>query len=219
MIFNVGAGGASTAEAVQYDNSNSGLEADNVQSAVDELNDSLVKNVSLPSVNDLATAMTTALEANVAKGSGAFNFFLSCKQGGYCVQGYATASHASGIITQQAMTNGWQFYHQFGGADTVLKKLGSGFEDLALQTTSNLSIPATIGKTYMLSIANSTNNSTPQVTITGADILNSASLRPPIDGTVGSAIFIICKATANTITYTGGNTSNQFNAMIYAELD
>lgn len=42
MIFNVGAGGASTAEAVQYDNSVSGLEADNVQGAVDELNDSLL---------------------------------------------------------------------------------------------------------------------------------------------------------------------------------
>lgn len=41
MILNVGAGGASTAEAVQYDNSNSGLEADNVQGAVDELNNSM----------------------------------------------------------------------------------------------------------------------------------------------------------------------------------
>ena len=41
MIFNVGAGGASTAEAVQYDNSLSGLEATNVQGALDEVTDSL----------------------------------------------------------------------------------------------------------------------------------------------------------------------------------
>lgn len=43
MIFNVGAGGASTAEAVQYDNSISGLEATNVQGALDEVTDSLPK--------------------------------------------------------------------------------------------------------------------------------------------------------------------------------
>ena len=41
MIVNVGDGGASTAEAVQYDNSTSGLTSDNVQGAVDELNESL----------------------------------------------------------------------------------------------------------------------------------------------------------------------------------
>lgn len=41
MIFNVGAGGASNAGNIKYDNSLSGLEADNVQGAVDELNDSL----------------------------------------------------------------------------------------------------------------------------------------------------------------------------------
>lgn len=37
MILNVGAGGASTAEAVQYDNTESGLEATEVQGAVDEV--------------------------------------------------------------------------------------------------------------------------------------------------------------------------------------
>ena len=42
MIFNVGAGGAAAAEQIKYDNSKSGLESDNVQGAVDELNDSLV---------------------------------------------------------------------------------------------------------------------------------------------------------------------------------
>lgn len=42
------------------------------------------------------------------------------------MQGYYTPTTASGIITQQAMTNAWQFYHSAGGADTVLKKLGSG---------------------------------------------------------------------------------------------
>lgn len=189
-----------------------------VKEMVRDVTDSLVKNISLPNSN-LSVAMTTAIENNVAKGQGAFNFFLSCADGGYCVQGYATASHASGIITQQAAINSMQFIHALGGADTVLKKLGSLGADLTLQTTNNLSIPATIGKTYMLSIANSMYNSTPQVTITGANILNSASLRPPIDSTVGSAIFIICKATANTITYTGGNSDSQFHAMVYAELD
>ena len=42
MIFNVGVGGASNAESIKYDNSLSGLEATNVQGAVDEVNDSLV---------------------------------------------------------------------------------------------------------------------------------------------------------------------------------
>lgn len=42
MIFNVGAGGASKAESVKYDNQTSGLTADNVQGAVDEVNGRLV---------------------------------------------------------------------------------------------------------------------------------------------------------------------------------
>lgn len=46
MIFNVGGGGASTAEVVQYDNSKSGLTSDNVQGAVDELSESLGDNSS-----------------------------------------------------------------------------------------------------------------------------------------------------------------------------
>lgn len=41
MIFNVGAGGASNAESIKYDNSLSGLEADNVQGAINEVSDSL----------------------------------------------------------------------------------------------------------------------------------------------------------------------------------
>ena len=41
MIFNVGAGSGGAADQIKYDNSNSGLSADNVQGAVDELNDSL----------------------------------------------------------------------------------------------------------------------------------------------------------------------------------
>ena len=41
MIFNVGAGGASNAEAIKYNNAESGLEAANVQGAVDELNEGL----------------------------------------------------------------------------------------------------------------------------------------------------------------------------------
>ena len=41
MIFNVGSGGASSADKVKYDNSTSGLEATNVQGAIDEVNNSL----------------------------------------------------------------------------------------------------------------------------------------------------------------------------------
>ena len=41
MIFNVGAGGASKAEQVKYDNSKSGLEATELQGAVDELKGSV----------------------------------------------------------------------------------------------------------------------------------------------------------------------------------
>lgn len=47
MIFNVGAGGgASTADKVKYDNTESGLQSNNVQGAVDELNNSLADKVS-----------------------------------------------------------------------------------------------------------------------------------------------------------------------------
>lgn len=50
MIFNVGAGGgASTADKVKYNNTESGLQSDNVQGAVDELNNSLNK------INNLST--------------------------------------------------------------------------------------------------------------------------------------------------------------------
>lgn len=41
MIFNVGAGGSSTADKLKYDNSKSGLVADNVQGAIDEVSESL----------------------------------------------------------------------------------------------------------------------------------------------------------------------------------
>ena len=65
MIFNVGAGGgASTADKVKYDNTESGLQSDNVQGAVDELNSSLddissslvkLKNQSVTFTNGFAT--------------------------------------------------------------------------------------------------------------------------------------------------------------------
>ena len=41
MIFNVGSGGASSADKVKYDNRTSGLKATNVQGAVDEVNNSI----------------------------------------------------------------------------------------------------------------------------------------------------------------------------------
>lgn len=41
MIFNVGAGGSSTADKLKYDNSKSSLTADNVQAAIDEIDESL----------------------------------------------------------------------------------------------------------------------------------------------------------------------------------
>ena len=41
MIFNVGSGGASSADKVKYDNRTSGLKATNVQGAVDEVNNRL----------------------------------------------------------------------------------------------------------------------------------------------------------------------------------
>ena len=47
MILNVGDRGASTAEAVQYDNKESGLEATNVQGALDEVTDSLTASDNL----------------------------------------------------------------------------------------------------------------------------------------------------------------------------
>lgn len=42
MIFNMNAGGASTADKVKYDNTESGLQATEVQGAIDEVNNSLV---------------------------------------------------------------------------------------------------------------------------------------------------------------------------------
>lgn len=45
MIFNVGAGGASNAKSVKYDNSESGLNSTNVQGAIDEIDNSLSDKV------------------------------------------------------------------------------------------------------------------------------------------------------------------------------
>ena len=53
MIFNVGSGGASSADKVKYDNRTSGLKATNVQGAVDEVNNSLNEL----SKNDIATSV------------------------------------------------------------------------------------------------------------------------------------------------------------------
>ena len=53
MIFNVGAGGASKAESIKYNNAESGLEATDVQGAVDELNESVNEvNNSVNEVNE-----------------------------------------------------------------------------------------------------------------------------------------------------------------------
>lgn len=43
MIYNVGGGGANNAENVNYDNTDSGLEATNVQDGIDELNSNLTE--------------------------------------------------------------------------------------------------------------------------------------------------------------------------------
>ena len=60
MIFNVGAGGASKAEQVKYDNSTSGLNSDNVQGAVDELQESVSDlNDSLEEINDSLEGLNT----------------------------------------------------------------------------------------------------------------------------------------------------------------
>ncbi len=45
MIFNMSTGGASTADKIKYDNTESGLQSTNVQGAVDELNSSLGGNI------------------------------------------------------------------------------------------------------------------------------------------------------------------------------
>ena len=60
MIFNMSTGGASTADKIKYDNTESGLQSTNVQGAVDELNNSLnslvkLKNQSVTFSNGLAT--------------------------------------------------------------------------------------------------------------------------------------------------------------------
>lgn len=53
MIFNVGAGGAGKAESVKYNNAESGLVSDNVQGAVDELNNSISEvNEAVSEVNN-----------------------------------------------------------------------------------------------------------------------------------------------------------------------
>ena len=154
MIFNVGAGGVSKAEQLEYDNSISGLNAVNVQGAVDELGLSLLKTIKITSASDLATGLTTAIENNVAANSGTFNFFLTVNSAGYCVQGYATPTHASGIMTQQGVANGWQFFHQFGTNATTLKDTTT--VDSALSSTSdnpvqNKAITKALKTTYVTS--------------------------------------------------------------------
>lgn len=42
MIYNVGGGGATSAKNISYDNTDSHLQAENVQDAIDEISDSSV---------------------------------------------------------------------------------------------------------------------------------------------------------------------------------
>ena len=45
MIFNMSTGGASTADKVKYNNTESGLQSTDVQGAIDEVNSSLIRTV------------------------------------------------------------------------------------------------------------------------------------------------------------------------------
>lgn len=94
-----------------------------VKEGFEKIQYSLIKTIILPNETDLASAMTTAIENNITKNSGAFNFLLSISNGNYCIQGYATPSHASGFISQQAAINGWQFFHAFEDIETSIKNL------------------------------------------------------------------------------------------------
>ena len=61
-----GAGGASSAEKVSYDNTESGLEADNVQDAIDEVNSNLTyEDITQDFINNISVSVGTLDTSNV----------------------------------------------------------------------------------------------------------------------------------------------------------
>jgi len=67
MIFNTGSGGAGTAEQMKYDNAESGLQADNVQGAIDEVSDSLGRYDLLHSTNANSNSFSEATINDITK--------------------------------------------------------------------------------------------------------------------------------------------------------
>ena len=62
MIFNMSTGGASTADKVKYNNTESGLQSTDVQGAIDEVNSSLMSKIAFPNYSDKIKEITTAGE-------------------------------------------------------------------------------------------------------------------------------------------------------------
>ena len=59
MIYNVGGGGATSADKIDYDNTDSGLQAENVQDGIDELNSNLAQIGELTYLGEVSTSSQT----------------------------------------------------------------------------------------------------------------------------------------------------------------
>ena len=111
MIFNVGAGGgASNAQSVKYDNSVSGLASNNVQGAVDELNESL-GGVS-QFIVDETTGQITGYKTKVGADT-VFPFSGMLKSGSRLALKTASVSNNSNHTVSASISNGLSYKQLF----------------------------------------------------------------------------------------------------------
>jgi len=114
MIFNVGAGGASNAESIKYDNSLSGLEATNVQGALDEVTDSLGGcEFSVESDGAYITYNVGADTVRKKLGSGDVHFFDEIFKDCTIIVSHPSG-HAQNPPTITKTSEYWQSYLRWG---------------------------------------------------------------------------------------------------------
>lgn len=109
MIYNVGNGGATSADKIDYDNTDSGLQAENVQDGIDELNSNLgdISDIETSTLNSVAKL----LQYWIDKGE------LSDPNMTTLVPKMTSATSPSGIVTQSNQESGNPAWHVFDQLD------------------------------------------------------------------------------------------------------
>lgn len=221
MIFNMNAGGASTADKVKYDNTESGLQATEVQSAIDEINTNKVDKVSGKqlSTNDYTTTEKNKL-AGIATGANKTVVDSSLSTSSTNPVQNKVVTNNINSINKSLTANSKHFYFDYKngkygyntdssrGADTFFP-FSSDLENVTFKTAIDKITDAQIGKKYLIVHGRATGY-VPGV-LSGATILNS-QIYQGNSGTAYEGIFIV-KATSTTIVMDGGGCP-----VIYAEI-